>query len=545
MSEDNLLKASVDELYDDFLFGLKKASKEFSKLIEQKICADKIDGQIIGTGVADFTKDNVNYSFEHNKKEFQLIDVPGIEGHESQYEHMVKAAVAKAHIVFFVNGTAKKPEVGTAQKIKKYLRHGTNLQPIINVRGFADQYEFTEDRTELANKAIKSASEQTYEVLKNELGADVVMQPLAAQGLLAFSGLAYKEDVSTIHKSRVNDLGKIQKKYLETFLSVDEMLRFSNIYDVASVVKMKLETIDDEIVESNKRKAISQLDKSISILESQKENYIQYVANVKKEFKLCKTELDRYLEVFESDLKRKRRIQIEDYIVKIKEEADNIVEEHFGENDDIKRLIEKVVKSSTKNLYEILDDILKKELNVFSKNAMQVTERLLKNIENSAEKIAMNDFGVGVEKLTLSRENIFNLKNIGSWALNIGGYAASGFALGTFFPGLGNLVGGIAGAIVGILKSVWDFFSSKEKRVRKMQHQIHDMLDEMNDELLTSEKSFIKEAVSKLTEYKKELELQLDKQLEAIVHPLNLIEKNIKFMSDINIKMKGMPYGTI
>lgn len=545
MSELNVFSSGVTEQQENLISELKKANTEFSQLIEKQICANKIDGQIIGTGVDDFTRDNVVYQFEHNNKEFQLIDVPGIEGDESKFEQMVEAAVAKAHVVFFVNGTAKKPEIGTAKKIKKYLRHGTNLQPIINVRGFADQYEFPEDREELTNKAIKSASEQTYTVLSNELDQEIVMQPVITQGLLAFCGLAYLDEVSTIHPSREKDLGRIQSKYLEVFSTPSEMLKFSNIHSVASVLKTKLETIEDEIVESNKRKAINLLDKSVEMLLEQKEGYIKFLESSGKDFALCKEEINSCFDTAKKDLKRKRKLRINNYIAELKDNTDQIVEDYFGEDDVIRYKVELKVQEHTANLYAELDSILEKEFDTFSKKAKQATERLLQNIENTSEMLVVSSLDMGFKKLTLSGEDILNLKNLGSWALNIGGYAASGVAIGSIFPVVGNIVGGIAGAVVGILKSIWDFFSSKEKRMRKMQGKVHDVLDEMNEELFENEKEFTREAINELKKYKVELENELDSQFLAIKRLLTLIEKNIKLMSDIHIKMKDKPYGTI
>ncbi|XBY08216.1 hypothetical protein ABR759_00505 [Escherichia coli] len=49
-----------------------------------------MDGLIIGTGEADFTKDNTHYNLRIDDKDFQLIDVPGIEGNETCYTHLVK-----------------------------------------------------------------------------------------------------------------------------------------------------------------------------------------------------------------------------------------------------------------------------------------------------------------------------------------------------------------------------------------------------------------------------------------------------------------------
>ncbi|MWO43691.1 DUF1269 domain-containing protein, partial [Escherichia coli] len=49
----------------------------------------------------------------------------------------------------YVNGTNKKPEATTARKIKSYLEYGTQVYPLINVRGYSEAYEFDEDRIDL------------------------------------------------------------------------------------------------------------------------------------------------------------------------------------------------------------------------------------------------------------------------------------------------------------------------------------------------------------------------------------------------------------
>lgn len=124
---------------------------------EKKSLASKIDGVIIGTGEADFTKGNVAYEFMDNGRPFQLLDVPGIEGDESKYESFVEQAVAKAHLVFYINGTNKKPEVETAKKIKHYLRRDAYVFAICNVKGKGDSYEFPEDREKLDVKSVLEA----------------------------------------------------------------------------------------------------------------------------------------------------------------------------------------------------------------------------------------------------------------------------------------------------------------------------------------------------------------------------------------------------
>lgn len=545
MSENNLLSANLAEQQKKTISELKQANIEFTQLIQKQVRANKIDGEIIGTGVADFTRDNVAYQFEHNNKEFQLIDVPGIEGDESKFEHMVKAAVAKAHIVFFVNGTAKKPEVGTAKKIKKYLRHGTKLQPIINVRGFADQYEFPEDREKLTNKAIKSASEQTYTVLSNELDQKIVMQPLITQGLLAFCSLAYQNKVSTIHPSREKDLGRIQSKYLEVFSTPSEMLKFSNIHSVVSVLKKKLETIEYEIVESNRVKALTLLNKSILILTCQKEIYTKYVEGVRAEFNLCEQSFNGFFNDFNKEIKRKRQLKIQETIIEIKDKSNEIIESYFGDNDKIIRRIQKIVSMDLHQLSNELNTIFESEVNMLTKRLTQESERLVQNIENVSEMLKVDKLDVGFKGLTLTSYDILSLRNISSWVINIVGYTASGLAVGSMVPFIGNAVGAVLGALIGVLKSTWDVFSSKEKRIRKMQHEMQKILNEKGEDIMESENKIIAQIISNLSEYHADLSIKLDYQFNSIKQPLRLISESIKCMNDVKVKVKDVNYGTV
>ena len=70
----------------DFLYKLSLRLLDYIK--KEKILLKKIfdiietDGSIIGTGQSDYTKGSTEYSITINNKEFILMDMPGIEGHE-------------------------------------------------------------------------------------------------------------------------------------------------------------------------------------------------------------------------------------------------------------------------------------------------------------------------------------------------------------------------------------------------------------------------------------------------------------------------------
>jgi len=61
-----------------------------------------VDGEIVGTGESDFTKDYNEYNMNVNGNPIVLIDVPGIEGNESEFKEGIQKALSKAHCVFYI-----------------------------------------------------------------------------------------------------------------------------------------------------------------------------------------------------------------------------------------------------------------------------------------------------------------------------------------------------------------------------------------------------------------------------------------------------------
>ncbi|EGO1289157.1 DUF1269 domain-containing protein, partial [Salmonella enterica] len=244
----------IQHLLDQSLSRLTQSVIRTEKL---KNTSKRVDGLIIGTGESDFTKGNTHYDLHIDDKIFQLIDVPGIEGNESHYVHLVKEAIAQAHLVVYVNGTNKKPETTTARKIKSYLEYGTQVYPLINARGYADDYEFEEDREDLCRQSgADNTLRQTVDVLAPVLGAEVLLEGHCVQGMLAFSALAYDDSTqsTTIHPSREHNLAVSQQEYFSVFPDPLEMRAFSQIDAVARTIRNKVATFREDIVESNKGK---------------------------------------------------------------------------------------------------------------------------------------------------------------------------------------------------------------------------------------------------------------------------------------------------
>ena len=98
------------------------------------------DGNIIGKGNSDNTVKTQKYCFTAHGQKFILLDVPGIEGHESMVIDSVHSAVKTAHAVFYVVASPGPPQKGddvqkgTLEKIKEHLSAQTEVWRVFNKR---------------------------------------------------------------------------------------------------------------------------------------------------------------------------------------------------------------------------------------------------------------------------------------------------------------------------------------------------------------------------------------------------------------------------
>lgn len=510
----------------------------------------RVDGLIIGTGEADFTKGNTLYPLNYKGKRFQLIDVPGIEGDESKYAHMVREAVAKAHLVLYVNGTNKKPEKATAEKIRSYLRLGTQVCPLVNVRGNADAYEFEEDRESLtAHGGATAALQQTEDVLRSVLGSKVLQPGYCVQGLLAFSSLASDAQTgrTTIDPARGRDLVIQQRNYQKHFASSKAMYEFSQIKSVAKVLHSKLATFREDMVESNKTKVYELLVENISTLQSLHSAHEAFVARSKPEFEKCREAIKGSMERFERLVMTGRRNLWDNLFNSLKEDADDIVERHFGDNDAISSQINRSFKTRQSSLKEKLQEQFERYLDDLGKDLQQAIQRLLEDVARvEFEQLLYDTETLNINYKTPDLDLGLELGDYGWMAFNIGSYALAGAGIGTAFPVIGNLIGAAAGALVGILVSLLSVFAGKEKRIRKAQGQVQEKIDEACFEAHKALKEERKTLFAPVRKQIDETVLSRVQQLdESLRRPLKIIEQQIALMTRTKEQLESMPYGTI
>ncbi|MBN3231239.1 DUF1269 domain-containing protein [Pectobacterium brasiliense] len=539
---------NIQQLLDQSLSRLIKSIIHTEKL---KNTAKRVDGLIIGTGESDFTKGNTHYTLHIDDKDFQLIDVPGIEGNESRYMHLVKQAIAQAHMVVYVNGTNKKPETTTAKKIRSYLEYGTQVYPLINARGYADDYEFEEDREDLCRQSgADNTLRQTAEVLAPVLGPEVLLEGHCVQGMLAFSALANDDSAqsTTIHPSRDHNLAVFQQEFFDVFPNRQEMRTFSQIDAVAQTIRNKVATFREDIVESNKGKVSETLRQYLGVLETQLAGHRIFLKGTEPEFDKCRVAFRNAIAEFERRIVNNRRNRWNTFFNELAEASDTIVEDNFGDSDAISQRIQREFKTQRISVEEEMLKDTEQAVEVLQQQMLQAVERLLEDIKHvefqqraSFERSGSIDFS---SDMVLGYD--LGLGDFGSMAFKIGSYAMAGGSIGSVFPVIGTAIGAIAGALVGVVMTVIGLFSSKSSKIRKAQGKVRDKLEGAREKALDGVADEARKLVAGID---KELQSGLQKKVNnmqsALQQPIVVFETQITLITRLKNQLEKMPYGTI
>ncbi|EMG9443699.1 DUF1269 domain-containing protein [Escherichia coli] len=515
-----------------------------------KNTAKRVDGLIIGAGEADFTKDNTHYNLRIDDKEFQLIDVPGIEGNEIRYIHLVKKAIAQAHLVVYVNGTNKKPETTTVRKIKSYLEYGTQVYPLINARGYADDYEFEEDREDLCcQSGADNTLCQSVDVLAPILGNEVLLKGGCVQGMLAFSALAYDESTqrTTIHPLRNSNLAVSQQEYFSVFHDRNQMRIFSQIDLVARMLSDKVITFREDIVESNKGKVCETLGQYLQVLDTQLVRHRAFLKSTEPEFEQCRDAFRNAVAEFERCTLNKRRNRWNDFFNKLIKNSQDIVSKDFGNSDEIEKKIRREFETQREGIKEQMLQDTEQAVELLQQRLLQAVERLQEDINVEFRQKIISARSDDPE-FVMEKIKGYDMGEVDftSVVLKIGSYATTAGAIGTSFPVIGTMIGLIVGALLGVLSVSVHFFLSKESKIRKAQKYVTEQLNEKRQKTLDS----ITDDVCQIVDgVKKELDEGVLKKVndmqDVFLQPTAILKKQITRITQLKNQLEKMPYGTI
>ncbi|GHR68255.1 hypothetical protein VN1270_04080 [Helicobacter pylori] len=447
------------------------------------------DGAIIGDGRSDFTLKTRSYSFQYNHQNFILLDVPGIEGSEQKVIDQISNATQKAHAIFYVTKTPNPPQKGeerkegTIEKIQRQLGSQTEVwaifnKPINNPRALKDKLinESEKESLKILNKKMKAILGGHY------MGHQIVSAQAAFYGL---SSALLPE----------SDFYKNKQKFLKDF-KAGELLYQSHFKSLGEfITEALLKNSRAKIIESNCNKALKAIEKLQEAITTTIDREINPTI---KEIKNAQLEaydnLDRSREKFVSNLRTSAFKEIERFKSDLSEKMYAHIDDDI-ENEECKTMFKHELQKGTKKLRE---NIKRR----FNECEERFVEWIKKDIEQFEERI--KDSLVMLNHINLDSGfdiNIDTDSGINGLGL-LGSMVSLVFGIFNFW----NLVGwaSITLGLIGVVKSVWGWFSSdykksqQKKEVDKNLDKVCGMIEERVRNQIEDAKKIIFEDVESL-----------------------------------------------
>lgn len=505
---------------------LKQECNELVELPEPELPKPELtkysDGKIIGTGESDFTKINTIYKFNYKGTEFNLIDVPGIEGNESVVNESILEAVQKAHAVFYVTRKAAAPQSGTngvLEKIKKHLGAQTEVWAIFN-QSVTNPTRLQKD---LINEDEETSLKHMDTVITNQLGVDHYRGHFVISALPSFYAVAK----AIIPGSRAASLkSKFLSKYNEEDLLEITLFR--------TFVNALLENIvrggKEKIIQSNYNKASVTIQTAIeNIVQVQKMQFEVLKSKLVKNAKDSTQKLNNSMLVIENKLEGIKSDVISDFKRNVRNKIYNKIDKNV-DNDEVKFYLNIFVEKEQANLQNNLIVQLEKEIDLFQNDIKAILEANKENME------AIIDL-----QLAITSTDSLNLK------MDID----NGLKWDRLLSSLGGLAVGILtgqvivviSSFVGFLANTWSSFRScfsssyKKSQQRKAADQnIREIADDMD--------KAIEKEIKKI---KRDLGIKVDEVNANIVGPVKIVGNIIKSLelatkelTKLNKEMKGV-----
>ncbi len=417
------------------------------------------DGAIIGDGRSDFTLETKSYTLKYNNQSFVLLDVPGIEGDEKKVKQQISNATQKAHAIFYVTKTPAPPQKGeekkegTIEKIQKQLGSQTEVYTLYNKpinspralkEGLIDEGE---------KKSLRGVNKE----MKNILG-EHYMGYTAVSAQAAFYGLSS----ALLPES---DFYKNKQKFLD-FFKAEELLLKSQFKQLAGFIAgTLLENTRKKIIESNCNKALKVIEKLqkaiITMIDRQIDPTIKEIKDKQLE---TYSNLDRSRDKFVSNLRNSAFGAIDRFESDLREKMYEYIDRDI-EDDECERKFEVELQKGMEKLGEDIKKRFEKDGEQFLKDIKEYIKQFEGRIEDSLVMLNRTHTDSGFDP-NFNTHNAFDFNidtDSGIDGLGLlGSMAGLGFGIFNFWNPIGWASIGLG--LVGVGKSVWNFFDSDYKK---------------------------------------------------------------------------------
>ncbi|GAA8102872.1 hypothetical protein HpDR12_09230 [Helicobacter pylori] len=452
------------------------------------------DGAIIGDGRSDFTLKTRSYSFQYNHQNFILLDVPGIEGSEQKVVSQISNATQKAHAIFYVT---KKPtpsqkgeerKEGTIEKIQRQLDSQTEVwtifnKPINSPRAFKDGLidESEQEILKILNKKMKNILGEHYKGYK------------AVSVQVAFYGLAQALIPET-------DFDEKKQKFLKDF-KAEELLYQSHFKPLAEFIAEELlKNSRAKIIQSNCNKALKVVEQLQNTIKTTIEKRIDpMIKEMQEHQQEAYYNLDRSTEKFILNLTNSAFYEIDQFKSDLREKMYAHINKNI-EDEECKEIFKNELIQGIETLHEDIKWRFRECEKRFDGEIKEAIKQLEYRIKDSLAMLECISIDRGFNLNFDTDSGIDGTK----LATSIGGLGLLGIFNAWNPMGWLALTAGIITGLVGIARSIWNFFSSRYKRsqqkkeVDKNLHQICEKIVQDVKSRLESRKKDIREKIKKL-----------------------------------------------
>ncbi len=388
-----------------------------------------------------------------------MLDVPGIEGDEKKVIQQISNATQKAHAIFYVTKTPASPQKGeekkegTIEKIQKQLASQTEVytlfnKPITSPRALKDGLIDENEK-----KSLRDLDEKMKAILgKYYEGHQIVSAQAAFYGL---SSVLLPE----------SDFYKNKQKFLAIF-KAEELLLKSHFKQLGGFIAGELlENSRKKIIESNCNKALKVIEKLQKTITTTIDRQINpTIKEIKNHHQEVCDNLDRSKEKYISNLRNSAFRAIDRFESDLREKMYEHIDRDI-EDDECEREFKHELQKGREKLAE---DMKKR----FEKDGQQFREDIKKDIEQFGERIKDSLAMLNRTHTDSGFDPNFNTHSAFDFNIDtdsgIDGLGLLGSMVGLGF-GIFNLWNPIGWAsiglgLVGIVKSVWNFFDSDYKK---------------------------------------------------------------------------------
>ncbi|GAA7142742.1 hypothetical protein HpBGD43_09080 [Helicobacter pylori] len=372
--------------------------------------------------------------------------------HEGKNEKHLSNATQKAHAVFYVTKKPTPPQKGeerkegTIEKIQKQPDSQTEVwtifnKPINNPRAFKDGLI---DESE--KESLKILNEEMENILGGHYKGNQIVSTQAA-----FYGLS---------SALIPESGfyKNKQKFLEVFKEEELLLYKSRFKQLGEfIAETLLQNIRKKIMKSNCNKALKAVEKLQEKITTTIDRQINpMIKELQEHHREVCDRLDRSRDKYISNLTKSAFTEIERFKSDFREEMHARIDDGIG-NEECKTMFKHELQKGTEKLRENIKRRSNECKERFVEEIKKDIEQFEERIKGSLVNLNRINIGSGFDPIINIDSSIDKIGLLGSVA---------GLIVLLMTPVLGEfaLVSGLVLGLIGIVKSLWNYFDSDYKK---------------------------------------------------------------------------------